>query len=367
MTATSTKALLGPGTPATTIIRLGLGVVVVLTSLVADADVAKFPVAIDMMIPLAAAERWLAGGVAYLPTGFTDREILPPFLYPPFVLPLLAPLTSLPLDLVRYASALIALGVAVLAMRRLAIGWVLVPFVLLWEPMFLGVWEANIQVILFAAFVATFWIAPRRHDLEPQPRPIDERGSVTPLVGWYAATVASVKATQIQAWLAILRRGPRAAVIGALPWAALALVTLPLVGTALYGDWLGQVARASDPAWWAMGPSLLKFLPSGVVAALTLATFAAALVIRGRDTGIWIGLMMLVVAPNMHDYQALFLLPAMLRIRREFALMAAFLTATATVQGWWLSIAIVAVTMLLGRRWPVLYEPGGGVVSAAAL
>jgi len=77
--------------------------------------------------------------------------------------------------------------------------------------------------------------------------------------------------------------------------------------------------------------------------------------------------MMLVVAPNMHDYQALFLLPAMLRIRREFALMAAFLTATATVQGWWLSIAIVAVTMLLGRRWPVLYEPGGGVVSAAAL
>ena len=67
---------------------------------------------------------------------------------------------------------------------------------------------------------------------------------------------------------------------------------------------------------------------------------------------------MLVVAPNMHDFQGLFLLPAMLRIRREFALLAALLTATATGRG------LVARhrdrrrdRCSPGVRWPVAYEP----------
>ena len=59
----------------------------------------------------------------------------------------------------------------------------------------------------------------------------------------------------------------------------------------------------------------------------------------------------------MHDFQGLFLLPAMLRIRREFAILAALLTATATAEGWWLGIAIVVGTMLAGRRWAAAYEP----------
>ena len=108
-----------------------------------------------------------------------------------------------------------------------------------------------------------------------------------------------------------------------------------------------------------MGPSLLSYLPSTVVAVLTAASLVAALWIRGPDTGAWIGLLMLVIAPNMHDFQALFLLPAMLRIRREFALVAAFLIATATAQGWWLGIAIVVAGMLVGLRWPAMYEPVG--------
>ncbi len=184
-------------------------------------------------------------------------------------------------------------------------------------------------------------------------------GVVTPRIGWYAATVASVKATQIQAWLAMLRRSPRSALLGASPWAILALVTLPIVGVGLYVEWFGQLARASDPTWPAMGPSLLTYLPSWVVAGLTLASFAAAFLIRGRDTGIWLGLMMLIVAPNMHDFQGLFLLPALLRIRREYAILAALLTATATAEGWWIGIAIVVGSMLAGLRWPIMYEPEG--------
>ena len=59
----------------------------------------------------------------------------------------------------------------------------------------------------------------------------------------------------------------------------------------------------------------------------------------------------------MHDFTGLFLLPAMLRIRLEFALLAAMLTSTATAEGWWLGIAIVVGAMLAGRRWPAVFEP----------
>jgi hypothetical protein len=137
----------------------------------------------------------------------------------------------------------------------------------------------------------------------------------------------------------------------------LVLVTLPLVGIALYRDWLEQAARASDPAWPAMGQSLLVYLPSVVFLGLTLVSFVLALRIRGRDTGIWIGLLMLLVTPNMHVQTALFLLPAMLRIRLEFALLAAMLTSTHTNEGWWLGIAIVIGVMLAGERLPILREP----------
>ena len=47
----------------------------------------------------------------------------------------------------------------------------------------------------------------------------------------------------------------------------------------------------------------------------------------------------------------------MLRIRLEFALLAALLTSTATAEGWWLGIAIVVGAMLAGRRWPAVFEP----------
>ena len=354
-----TPAVLGPGTSATTIVRVVLAVAALVVFVVTDLQiVAAIAPAVDVQIPLDAAGRWLAGGPVYQAASFTDPAAFgQPFLYPPFVLPFVAPLTAIPGDVIRALVAALSLAVAVAVCRRLAIPWILLPGVLLWEPMFGGIWGANVQMLLFAAFVAAFWRSPVHHDLAPEPRDLDTPGSVTPRIGWYAATVASVKATQVHAWLAVLRRAPRAAIAGALPWAVVALVTLPIVGLALYGDWFAQLARASDPTWAAMGPSLLRYLPAWTVAALTIASLAVAVWLRGPDMGAWLGLLMLLVSPNMHDFNGLFLLPAMLRIRREFALMAALLTATATAEGWWLGIAIVVVTMLAGTRWPAAYEP----------
>jgi hypothetical protein len=83
----------------------------------------------------------------------------------------------------------------------------------------------------------------------------------------------------------------------------------------------------------------------------------AALRVRGPDTGAWLGILIFLVAPNMHNFSGLMLLPALLRIRREFALLAAILTSSYTAQGWWLGVAIVVGTMLAGLRWPILREP----------
>jgi len=362
VTAATTTPLLGPGSRATSAIRLALGLVAIAVFVTqAIPIVTTFPVAIDLIIPLKAAERWLAGEVIYVADGFTDLQVLPPFLYPPFILPVVAPLTILPELVVRWAWFALALGTGIFVCRRLAIPWLVVPGVLLWSPMLGGIWGGNLQIFLFAAFVLAFWHAPARHDLRPRPVDLDAPGGVTARTGFLAATVASVKASQIQAWLAVLRRSPRSALLGLTPWVALVLITLPLVGGGLYGSWLEQVARASDPLWPAMGPSLLAYLPRAVFVALTLGAFVLAMTVRGPDTGAWLGLLMLLVTPNLHDFNGVFLLPAMLLIRREFALLAAILTASYTAEGMWLGFAIVVLAMLVGLRWPAIREPVTGV------
>ena len=314
--------------------------------------------ALDLIIPLQAAARWLDGGTVYLADAFANAQLLPPFLYPPFVLPVVAPLTLVPEELVRWGwlapldraggTGRASPGDAVVADpapgalgadARCDLGWQRQ------HPALRGV---RLRVLARS----------RRHDLRAVPVDIDAHGAVTPRIGFLAAAVASVKASQVQPWLAVLRRSPRSALVGIVPWVGLVLVTLPLVGVALYGDWLAQVGRASDAAWPAMGPSLLAYLPGGVFLGLTLASFVLALWLRGPDTAAWLGLLILIVTPNMHDSSALFMLPAMLLVRREFALLAVILTTTHTYQGWWLGIAIVGFAMLVGIRWPTFRQAG---------
>src|SRR4249919_851391 len=53
--------------------------------------------AVDMEIPLRAAERWLAGEPPYLASAFTSEPgATQPFLYPPYTLPFFAVLTAIP-------------------------------------------------------------------------------------------------------------------------------------------------------------------------------------------------------------------------------------------------------------------------------
>ena len=98
VTSTAATSLLGPGTRLTSAIRIGLAIVAVFVFVSTDAEIAAtIPLGVDVGIPLAATQRWLDGGAVYLAEAFHDpASVGQPFLYPPFVLPLWAPLTVLP-------------------------------------------------------------------------------------------------------------------------------------------------------------------------------------------------------------------------------------------------------------------------------
>lgn len=281
--------------------------------------------------------------------GFTDPNAIPPFLYPPFVLPFIAALSALPVDILRWAWLGLMVAVALATCRRLAMPWWLLPFALAWPPFAEGVWNGNVQILLFAAFVFAFWEAPVRHDLAPDPRDLGSPRTGPP-IGFLAAAVGAVKVSQAHAWLVVARHRPRAAVLGALPWVAVVLVTLPLTGLALYFDWLRQASLASDPTWPMIGVPLLVYLPGPIVGAITLASIVVAWRLRGPDAGAWVGLIMLIVSPNLHAFTGLFAIPALLLVRREIGLVAVVAMASYLAIGWWLGVVLVAGA-LLGSRW----------------
>ena len=66
--------------------------------------------------------------------------------------------------------------------------------------------------------------------------------------------------------------------------------------------------------------------------------------------GAWVGLLSVVGSLSLHIFGLLFLVPAMLLIRREAALMAAIFIATYSYEGAWAGIAICAAGMVVVER-----------------
>ncbi len=152
--------------------------------------------AVDMEIPLRAAERWQAGDAPYLASAFTSPPgATQPFLYPPFVLPFFAVLAELPRQLVGGVAVATMLGAAIVACRWLGIPWIWLPLVLLWPPFAEAIFGANIQMALFAAFVVLFYRAGAA-PWSPPPRDVADPAESAPLVGGLATIVGAVKVSQ---------------------------------------------------------------------------------------------------------------------------------------------------------------------------
>jgi hypothetical protein len=313
--------------------------------------------AVDLEIPLRAAERWLAGEPPYLGDAFTaPAGIGLPFLYPPFTLPLLAPLTLLPRVLLETATGALLLVSAILACRRLAIPWPWLPLVLAWPPFSEGLVTGNVQIALFAAFIYLFF-APGGAPWRARPRDIADPATSGAMVGGLATVIGAIKVSQPHAWVYALRYRPRAAIAGLIVVTLLAVATVALTGTGLWFDWVAQLRLASDPAWEIGGIALSRYLPPGVGLAVAIACLALVPFVPWRSAGAWIGLLSVVGALSLHTFGLLFLLPAMLLIRREVALVVAILITTYTLEGTWAAILICTIAFVGSSRWPDLLEP----------
>ncbi len=301
--------------------------------------------AVDMEIPLRAAERWQAGGQPYLASAFTSPPgATQPFLYPPCLLPFFALLTAVPRWLIGSLAVGVMLGASIAACRRLGIAWLWLPLVLAWPPFAESIFGANIQTLLFAAFVFLFYRvsgAPWR----PPARDISDPAESPALIGALATLVGAIKISQPHPWLYVLRHRPRSALGGALAVILIVAATIPLTGTNPWLDWVAQLRLASDPTWDLGGFAIPRFLPPGLGVGVALVCLAAVWFVPRERAGAWIGLLSVVGSLSLHVFGLLFLVPAMLLIRREAALVAAICIATYSYAGAWAGILVIAVTL----------------------
>ena len=335
---------------------------------------------VDLEVPLRAAARWSGGGQPYLASSFsvsTGPGV--PFLYPPWLLPILTPIAALPRDAVLAVWLVFGLVVAVWTCRRLSMPWYAIPFVLAWPPFTEGLVTGNVQLLQFAAFVALFYLPGR--SWSPQPRgvadgaegqatdrpqaadthraAVDRAASVRIdiLDGLLAAGVGALKYTQLLPLAWLLRPRFRAAIFGGVALAVVIVAMLPFTGIAVYRDWLDQLGRAADPSWTGGGAPLSWVVGRPLARAATVAAVAACFFIRGRDAGAWVGIALIVAAPSVHGYGFLFLLPAFLTIRRDLGISLAVVIATYNPYGAWAAIAVAAVTLAASNRFPQLRVP----------
>lgn len=231
--------------------------------------------AVDLEIPLRAAERWLAGGAPYLAEAFTSPPgATQPFLYPPYTLPFFTVLTNVHRPVIGGIAVGLLLIAAIAACRRLSIPWIWMPLVLAWPPFAEAIFGANIQMALFAALVFLFYGASER-PWQPIARDIGQPAERGAFVGGLATLIGAIKVSQPHAWLFVLRHRPRTAVAAAVAVTLLAAGSFVLTGLDLWFAWVDQLRRASDPTWDLGGFALPRFLPPGAGLALAAACLVA--------------------------------------------------------------------------------------------
>lgn len=351
--------VLSVGTASNRLLRFGLLMLAAIPTLLAAWRLLEWQIpGVDLLIPLLATMRWMHGGQPYVAASFAAVEGPGlPFLYPPFVLPFLVPLLRVPLDLTLVAAVGLCSGVAAWTLHRLGVPGRWMALFLVWPPFLEGIVSGNVGVIAFAAFAALFFAGPTKREMRLIPRdPTDRRLRGTP-EGMKAAFVAALKTSQVHAWVYLLLHRRIAALAGLGALLALILVTLPITGLDLWTGWIQQLQRAADPAWVYGGNGLGRILPPVASLALAGASLIALRWVPRANAGVWVGLLSVVGGLSVHTYGLLFLLPAMLHVRREVALVGALFIGMLNPQGILIGSAVIIVGTAASIVFPALREP----------
>lgn len=346
------RSVLDQAGPANRLLRRGLAVLLLLTIVTSLPAFLAWSPGVDLQIPLLAADRWAAGGQPYVASSFalTSGTGLP-FLYPPWLLPILVPFLALPRAILIGAWLVLGVGVAVWTCRRFAFPWAFIPVVLLWPPFVEGLVTGNVQLFQLAAFAALFYSSGTDWRLTPRAAtPPEASVSGDFMDGLMAAGVGALKYTQLLTIAWLIRPRPRAAALGIAVLVLVMAAMLPFTGIGVYSDWVAQLGRASDPNWAATGAPLSMLVGRPIATAAAVIAIAALLFVRGRDTGSWVGIALLIAAPSIHGYGMLFLLPVLLTLRRDLAIFLATVIARYSIYGWWISIVVAAVA-LAASKW----------------
>ena len=366
------RSVFDQSTPANRLLTRGLaGLLLFVFVISIPSYFAMFP-GVDLEIPLRAAGRWADGGLPYLPSSFayTAGPNLP-YLYPPWLLPFLVPIVTLPRTPVTVVWLALGVAACIWTCRRLSIPWRAVPFMLFWPPFTEGMVLGNVQVFQFAAFVTLFYLPGSSWRLRPRifgegrathsdTRAVAARRRLRDDIcdGLLAAGVGAAKWTQLLPVAALLRPRPRAAILGGAALVAVAAAMLPLTGVEIYRDWLNQLWQAADPSWPPSGVGLASLIGRPLASVVAVVTVLAMFFVRGRDAGAWVGIALLVAAPTIHGYGMLFLLPALFVLRRDLAIFLATIVARYNPYGWWISIAVAAIALAASGRFPALRAQG---------
>jgi hypothetical protein len=298
----------------------------------------------DLKLYLDAGGAWLHGRAVYLAAPLTVVPSDParlPFVYPPFLLPFFGALSRLPQGVAIVLWEILALGAVIVAFKLFGVRSRWIPLLILWPPIAIGLSVGNAAPFGFLGLAAGWRWGPAL------------------VLGGVFKAQAAIPAL----WLLRERRW-RPFVLGCTVIAALALVTLPLTGLAIYLDWLRSLPVFEETVRrfpGMEGVALQAYLPQGLAIAIAVVAAAAAMLASGRMGLSRFGIVAIVASPTVYVHGLALLLPAVLWLDATSLWLILGLVCTEWL---WLAIAVTGAALLFGltrgaiaTRWARVAAP----------
>jgi hypothetical protein len=285
----------------------------------------------DLLLYLHAGAQFLSGSPVYT-TVPIDRYPQPggylPFLYAPPTLPIFGLLSVLPFWVVGPLWLAFSTCSILTALRLFGVPWRWAIVALLWPPIEQGLFVGNVVIpsLLLLA------IAPR--------------------AGGLLGLGTLLKPQNGIIWLWLARQGTwRTGAYSLAVLACAAIVTLPLTGLSLWGEWLKgllayQQSQQLVPGLYGVGFG--RWLPLVVFAPLAFAVVVAALIPRGREALARLGLASVMASPSLWSHGFVFAIPEFLRLRGQWFWLVIGFCAVGKWPGPQAAILMVAVGWFLG-------------------